>query len=241
MSPCSTSTVARASWRARWSGVVVAPKSTAREPNRWLGASSRVTSWRARWTVSTTGKRGQSRSARAHAALRNETSNPALWATSTEPAANSRNATRAGSTRGASRTIASVMPVRTEMNAGIGWPGLTKVWNSPSTSPARTLTAPISVIPHSLGLPPVVSRSTTTKVTSDRGVPRSSRVPWTICMSARLGVTSDSHGEAKRRGVGDQPVICRRRTPKVRDRSAESSPERVAATSFIRAGPVSGR
>ena len=32
------------------------------------------------------------------------------------------------------------------MNAGIGTPGLTRVWNSPSTSPPRTLTAPISVM-----------------------------------------------------------------------------------------------
>ena len=200
MRPWSTSTVACASCRARWSGVTVALNSRAREPSRWFGTSSRLTSWRARWTVSTTGKRGQSRSARAQAALRNEMSNPALWATSTDPAANSRKATRAGSTRGASRTIASVMPVRTEMNAGIGSPGLTNVWNSPSTSPPRTLTAPISVMPHSVGLPPVVSRSTTTKVTSDRGVPRSSRVPWTICMRARLGAGSDRPAEVARRG-----------------------------------------
>ena len=32
------------------------------------------------------------------------------------------------------------------MNGGIGAPGSTSVWNSPSTSPPRTLTAPISVI-----------------------------------------------------------------------------------------------
>ena len=32
------------------------------------------------------------------------------------------------------------------MNAGISVCGLTRVWNSPSTSPPRTLTAPISVI-----------------------------------------------------------------------------------------------
>src|SRR4051794_25346447 len=53
-------------------------------------------------------------------------------------------------------------------------PGSTRVWNSPSTSPPRTLTAPISVIALSVGEPPVVSRSTTTNVTADSGVPSSS-------------------------------------------------------------------
>src|SRR3954468_19791011 len=53
-------------------------------------------------------------------------------------------------------------------------PGSTSVWNSPSTSPPRTFTAPISVIALSFGEPPVVSRSTTTKVTADRAVPTSS-------------------------------------------------------------------
>jgi hypothetical protein len=53
-------------------------------------------------------------------------------------------------------------------------PGSTSVWNSPSTSPPRTLTAPISVIASSLGEPPVVSRSTTTNVTSASAVPTSS-------------------------------------------------------------------
>jgi hypothetical protein len=38
------------------------------------------------------------------------------------------------------------MPVSTAMNGGIAVCGLTRVWNSPSTSPPRTLTAPISVI-----------------------------------------------------------------------------------------------
>src|SRR3954447_2437033 len=57
-------------------------------------------------------------------------------------------------------------------------PGSTSVWNSPSTWPPRTFTAPPSVIALSFGLPPVVSRSTTTKVTSASGVPRSSIVAW---------------------------------------------------------------
>src|SRR5918997_1245977 len=55
-------------------------------------------------------------------------------------------------------------------------PGSTRVWNPPSPSPPRTLTAPISVIAQSFGEPPVVSRSTTTKVTSASGVPSSSIV-----------------------------------------------------------------
>ena len=38
------------------------------------------------------------------------------------------------------------MPVSTAMNGGISVCGLTSVWNSPSTSPPRTFTAPISVI-----------------------------------------------------------------------------------------------
>ena len=80
---------------------------------------------------------------------------------------------------GAVATIASVIPVSTAMNGGIGTPGFTRVWNSPTTSPPRTLTAPISVIPQSFGDPPVVSRSTTTKVTSDSGEPSSSSVPCT--------------------------------------------------------------
>ncbi len=73
-------------------------------------------------------------------------SNGALCATSTASPANSRKAGSTEPMRGAPATIASVMPVSTAMNAGIGAPGLTSVWNSPSTSPPRTLTAPISVI-----------------------------------------------------------------------------------------------
>src|SRR5688572_16075315 len=59
MSPCSTSTVARASDRARWLGVVVALKSWARDESLQLGASSRVTTRRASLAVSRTSKRGR--------------------------------------------------------------------------------------------------------------------------------------------------------------------------------------
>ena len=90
----------------------------------------------------------------------------ALWATHTAPRANSRNAGSTSASPGAGAIIAWVMPVSTVMNGGTGSPGLTRVANSPSSSPARTLTAPISVIPQPSGAPPVVSRSTTTKVVS---------------------------------------------------------------------------
>ena len=78
-------------------------------------------------------------------------SNGALCATITQPWANSRKAGSTDSIRGAAATIALVMPVSTAMNGGIGSRGLTSVWNSPITSPPRTLTAPISVIPDSPG------------------------------------------------------------------------------------------
>ena len=109
-------------------------------------------------------------------------SKPALCATSTAPAANSKKAGTAVSMRGDCATMVSVMPVSTEMKAGIGSAGLTSVWNSPCTTPPRTLTAPISVIPQWSGLPPVVSRSTTTNVTSASAVPRSSNVDWIAFM-----------------------------------------------------------
>ena len=69
------------------------------------------------------------------------------------------------------------MPVSTAMNGGIAVCGLTRVWNSPSTSPPRTLTAPISVIIEPAAAdPPVVSRSTTQNVISRSGRPSSSKV-----------------------------------------------------------------
>ena len=59
------------------------------------------------------------------------------------------------------------------MKAGIGTPGAQKVRNSPMISPPRTFTAPISVIPASTGLPPAVSRSTTTNVVWASDLPMS--------------------------------------------------------------------
>ncbi len=185
MSPCRTSTVARASDSARWLGVVPELKTLASEESLQFGASSRVMTRRASRAVSSTSNRGQGRPCFAAKCLRNPTSKGALWATSTVPAANSRNAGRADSIGGASQTMLLVMPVSTAMKAGISVRGLTRVWNSPSTSPPRTFTAPISVIiePPSAE-PPVVSRSTTQKVMSCSGRPNSSKLR---CDSQREG------------------------------------------------------
>ena len=80
-------------------------------------------------------------------------SNGALCATSTAPRENSRKLGSTCSIGGAPMSIVVVMPVSTWMNGGTGPPGSTSVWNSPSTSPPRTLTAPISVIAQSAGVP----------------------------------------------------------------------------------------
>src|SRR5690606_33062594 len=138
-------------------------------------------------------------------------SNGALWATSTVPRANSRNPGSTSSTPGAVETIAVVIPVSRATKAGTGRPGFTNDWNSPSTSPPRTLTAPISVIPASSARLPVVSRSTTTKVTSRKGVPMSANEGWTavggggggaIDMAGTLALATDS-----RSGGGLAPVV----------------------------------
>ena len=77
------------------------------------------------------------------------------------------------------------------MNTGIDSPGRTKVWNSPSTSPPRTLTAPTSVIDDAAGCHRW-SRGRRRR-TSPRasGVPRSSRVPWTA--RHRAGAATAAH------------------------------------------------
>ena len=98
--------------------------------------------------------------------------------------------------RGAGNTIASVMPVSTVIIGGIGTPGFTNVSKRPSSSPPRMRSAPISVIASVHGDAPVVSRSTTTNVTSDNGMPRSSRVCWRggIGGAAGAGANPDSTG-----------------------------------------------
>lgn len=102
-------------------------------------------------------------------------SKPALCATSTAPwskRANSKNIGSTASMVGASDTMAVVMPVSRTTWGGMLRCGSIRVANSPSTTPPRTLTAPISVMASGsvpaadLVRPPVVSRSTTTKVVS---------------------------------------------------------------------------
>ena len=123
-------------------------------------------------------------------------SNGALCATSTAPRRELEEAQAAPSTTGgAVLTIESVMPVSTCTNGLIDMPGCTSVWNSPSTSPPRTFTAPTSVIASEAAAPPVVSRSTTTNVVARRGSSSSSKLDCTngagAAMSGTLGLPSD--------------------------------------------------
>src|SRR6478609_836720 len=103
---------------------------------------------------------------------------------------------------GAAATIWLVIPVSTAIKGGIAVRGFTRVWNSPSTSPPRTLTAPNSVIVSSTA-PPVVSRSTTQNVTCDSWVPRSSNDDCAgedaMCRTVRR--CSDSSRLRRRLGV----------------------------------------
>ena len=208
ISPCSTSTVARASASARWLGVVEELKAFAREDSLQLGASSLVMTRRASLAVSRTSNGGQPRPWSRAKWRRNPTSKGALCATRTLPWANSRKAGSADSIDGASETIALVMPVSTAMKAGIASCGLTRVWNSPSTSPPRTFTAPISVIIEPPAAdPPVVSRSTTQNVVSRSARPSSSKLrcashredaAWTVLvMSSTVGVAADISGPTR--------------------------------------------
>ena len=100
------------------------------------------------------------------------------------------------------------MPVSTAMKAGISVCGLTRVWNSPSTSPPRTLTAPISVIIEpACAEPPVVSRSTTQKVRSRSGRPSSSKLRWD---SQRDGAVAAVRLMAPKVGrAADNPRVAR--------------------------------
>ena len=85
----------------------------------------------------------------------------------------------------------SVIPVSTEISGGMPRPGSTSVLNSPSSSPPRTLTAPISVIASVSAPPPVVSRSTTTNVTACSGSSSSSNAActYTGAVALRTGST----------------------------------------------------
>ncbi len=109
----------------------------------------------------------------------------ALWATSTVPRRNSTSAGRTASIGSRSATRWSVIPVTVLTAGGMGRPGFTSVANSPSTSPARALTTPTSVIRSPAGSSPVVSRSRTANVTSNNGVDRSSKLGWVAVSTAR--------------------------------------------------------
>ena len=85
--------------------------------------------------------------------------------------------------------MALVMPVSTVICAGMARPGLTSVDSSSSTCPPRTRTAPISVMVWEPGPAPVVSRSTTTKVVSCRGVPMDSKEAWVAPANAEDGIS----------------------------------------------------
>ena len=84
----------------------------------------------------------------------------------------------ASAARGAVDTSWLLIPVSASISAGTGTPGSTSVQNSPVTRPARSLTAPISVIRASAGDQPVVSTSTTANsicvIASARGAARTS-------------------------------------------------------------------
>ena len=140
-------------------------------------------------------------------------SNLALWATITAPRANSRNIGNTAEMVGASHTIAVVIPVSWTICGGMLRCGSTRVANSPSTTPPRTLTAPISVMAsatfpsRAVMRPPVVSRSTTTKVVSRSDI---SAAPSRVGEAQLLGSgrahggdvnQSHRHGQGFRRGA----------------------------------------
>ena len=180
ISQLSTSAVARASASARWFGAVRAPKNPASVPSLQSGTSSGSITCLASMTVSSTVKPGQASPRSLHPATRKPRSNGALWATSTQPLAKSSSPGSTAPSRGAAASIQSVIPVRSAMPGGTGMPGLTREANSPCRSnsprrpPARTRTAPISVIAACSGDHPVVSRSTTANSRS----PRSTSATW---------------------------------------------------------------
>ena len=195
----------RRRWRARrrargGSAGSSARKYAASVASLQFGTSSRAGATRASRAVSTTARLGQGRPCLPQA--RAQETDVVRRVVRDQDAATRRTPGTTAARRpsgGAVATSASVMPVSAATNGGIGTPGLTSVWNSPRTSPPRTLTAPISVMPASAGAPPVVSRSTTTNVTSDSGVPRSSNAAW--CGASTIDTSSTlDHARRHHRG-----------------------------------------
>ena len=160
--------------------MVAVPNSRASAPSRTLGASSGDSTARASRAVQSTGGRGHGCPCRLQAARRNPESNGALCATSTAPERNSSSDGSTAASGGAPLTIAVVMPVSATMFGGTPVPGSTSVASSPIRSPPRTFTAPISVMVSLVCAPPVVSRSSTTNVTSRSGVPSSSNASCAV-------------------------------------------------------------
>ena len=91
-------------------------------------------------------RRGADIRARLRAASRKPQSKRTLWPTITVPCRNSSNDGSSSSIGGAGNTIASVIPVSNVISGGIGTPGFTSVSTCPSSSPPRSLSAPISVM-----------------------------------------------------------------------------------------------
>jgi hypothetical protein len=121
----STSTVARASESARWSGETDAPTCAASVESLWSRTSSRRNTVRARASVSRTAGEGQVTAHSAARARRKPMSKRALWATSAASGpTKSRNIGSTVRIDGAPCTVASVIPVREAMNAGIGRSGV---------------------------------------------------------------------------------------------------------------------
>src|SRR3954470_6073539 len=83
-------------------------------------------------------------------------------------------------------------------------PGFTSVWNVPRHSPPRSFTAPTSVMAQELAEPPVVSRSTTTNVTSWSGAPSSSNDRCTKADGKGTWVRRQEHMFDSKR-ANDQP------------------------------------
>ena len=162
----------RASPRPRWRSWQAMPSVAARESSERRLRSGR--NWRASRTVHSVGRSSACPVSMRCAASRRPTSKPALCATSTPSPANSRNRGSASAMRGASATMASVMPVSAVTKGWIGRPGLTSVLKLSTSRPSTTRTAPISVMESLGGPPPVVSRSTTTNAWPAIGRARSS-------------------------------------------------------------------
>ena len=151
-SPCSTSTVARASASARWLGSVRGAEE--RRERGQLAVGHLVAGEHAAGQLGGVDRpRGRPGAAVPLAGGLEEADveggvvgdqDAAAGELQERPAAPPRSSARRDHHR-------SVMPVSTADERRDRCPGSTSVWNSPSTSPPRTLTAPISVIALSFG------------------------------------------------------------------------------------------